>query len=266
MDLAVVGVAAMVTLDGPIYREARIVLGAVAPIPLRALLAEQALIGQQATARIGRTGGADRRERVSAHQRRARLGRLSPRDGSASDQTRGTAGHRRSGHDSTGKRQMKRLIQMTVNGERQELAVEPWRTLLDVLRDDLALTGVKKGCDRGDCGACTVLFDGRPINSCMMLAVQAADHAIVTIEGLVDLTHGTLHPLQQAFVEHGKARSSAASARPGMILAAAALLADNPHPSATEVREAIAGNLCRCTGYVKIVDAVLAAAESGGAV
>jgi carbon-monoxide dehydrogenase small subunit len=158
---------------------------------------------------------------------------------------------------------MKRLVQMTVNGERQELAVEPWRTLLDVLRDDLALTGVKKGCDRGDCGACTVLFDGRPINSCMMLAVQAADHAILTIEGLADLTHGTLHPLQQAFVEHGAIQCGFCT--PGMILAAAALLEDNPHPSAAEVREAIAGNLCRCTGYVKIVEAVLAAAESGGA-
>ena len=158
---------------------------------------------------------------------------------------------------------MKRLIQMTVNGERQELAVEPWRTLLDVLRDDLGLTGVKKGCDRGDCGACTVLLDGRPVTSCMMLAVQAADHAIVTIEGLADLTHGPLHPLQQAFVEHGAIQCGFCT--PGMILAAAALLEENPHPSAEEVREAIAGNLCRCTGYVKIVDAVLAAAESGGA-
>ena len=144
-----------------------------------------------------------------------------------------------------------------------ELAVEPWRTLLDVLRDDLGLTGVKKGCDRGDCGACTVLLDGKPVTSCMMLAVQAADHTIVTIEGLADLTHGALHPLQQAFVEHGAIQCGFCT--PGMILAAAALLAENPHPSAEEVREAIAGNLCRCTGYVKIVEAVLAAAESGGA-
>jgi carbon-monoxide dehydrogenase small subunit len=158
---------------------------------------------------------------------------------------------------------MKRLIQMTVNGKRQELMVEPWRTLLDVLRDDLGLTGVKKGCDRGDCGACTVLLDGKPVTSCMMLAVQAAGHAIVTIERLADLTHGPLHPLQQAFVEHGAIQCGFCT--PGMILAAAALLEENPHPSAGEVREAIAGNLCRCTGYVKIVDAVLAAAEAGGA-
>jgi aerobic carbon-monoxide dehydrogenase small subunit len=157
---------------------------------------------------------------------------------------------------------MKRLIQITVNGEQQEIAVEPWRTLLDVLRDDLGLTGVKKGCDRGDCGACTVLFDGKPVTSCMMLAVQAADHTIVTIEGLADLT-GALHPLQQAFVDYGAIQCGFCT--PGMILAATALLAENPHPSAEEVREAIAGNLCRCTGYVKIVEAVLAAAESGGA-
>ena len=96
---------------------------------------------------------------------------------------------------------MKRLIQMTVNGEPRELAVEPWRTLLDVLRDDLGLTGAKKGCDRGDCGACTVLLDGKPVTSCMMLAVQAADHEIVTIEGLADLAQAPLHPLQQAFVD-----------------------------------------------------------------
>jgi aerobic carbon-monoxide dehydrogenase small subunit len=158
---------------------------------------------------------------------------------------------------------MKRLIQMTVNGEQQEIAVEPWRTLLDVLRDDLGLTGVKKGCDRGDCGACTVLLDGKPVTSCMMLAVQAADHTIVTIEGLADLT-GALHPLQQAFVDYGAIQCGFCT--PGMILAAAALLAKNPHPNAEEVREAIAGNLCRCTGYVKIVDAVLAAAECGGVV
>jgi aerobic carbon-monoxide dehydrogenase small subunit len=158
---------------------------------------------------------------------------------------------------------MKRLIQMTVNGEQQEIAVEPWQTLLDVLRDDLGLTGVKKGCDRGDCGACTVLLDGKPVTSCMMLAVQAADHTIVTIEGLADLT-GALHPLQQAFVDYGAIQCGFCT--PGMILAATALLAENPHPSAEEVREAIAGNLCRCTGYIKIVDAVLAVAESGGVV
>lgn len=159
---------------------------------------------------------------------------------------------------------MKRLIQMTVNGEPCELAVEPWRTLLDVLRDDLGLTGAKKGCDRGDCGACTVLLDGRPVTSCMILAVQAAGHAIITIEGLADLSHAPLHPLQQAFIEHGAIQCGFCT--PGMILAAAALLAENPQPTAAEVREALAGNLCRCTGYVKIVDAVLAAAEAGGVV
>jgi carbon-monoxide dehydrogenase small subunit len=154
---------------------------------------------------------------------------------------------------------MKRLIQITVNGEQRELAVEPWRTLLDVLRDDLGLTGAKKGCDRGDCGACTVLLDGKPITSCMMLAVQAAGHAVITIEGLADLARAPLHPLQQAFVERGAIQCGFCT--PGMILAAAALLEENPHPTAEEARRAIAGNLCRCTGYVKIVDAILAAAS-----
>ena len=152
---------------------------------------------------------------------------------------------------------MKQLIHMTVNGEPVELAVEPYRTLLDVLRDDLDLTGAKKGCDRGDCGACTVLLDGKPVTSCMMLAVQADGCRITTIEGL--RTDGRLHPLQQAFVDHGAVQCGFCT--PGMVLAAIALLDENPHPTEGQVREAIAGNLCRCTGYAKIVDAVLAVAR-----
>ena len=148
---------------------------------------------------------------------------------------------------------MKQLIHMTVNGQPMELAVEPYRTLLDVLRDELDLTGAKKGCDRGDCGACTVLVDGKPVTSCMMLAVQADGCRITTIEGL--RTDGRLHPLQQAFVDHGAVQCGFCT--PGMVLAAVALLDENPHPTEAQVREAIAGNLCRCTGYAKIVDAVL---------
>ncbi len=151
---------------------------------------------------------------------------------------------------------MKQPLRMTVNGQPVELSVEPCRTLLDVLRDDLDLTGAKKGCDRGDCGACTVLLDGKPVTSCMMLAVQADGCQITTIEGLS--ANGRLHPVQQAFVDHGAVQCGFCT--PGMVLAAVALLEESPHPTEAQVRDAVAGNLCRCTGYAKIVDAVLAAA------
>lgn len=152
---------------------------------------------------------------------------------------------------------MKQLIRMTVNGQAVELAVEPYRTLLDVLRDELELTGAKTGCDRGDCGACTVLLDGQPVTSCMMLAVQADGRRITTIEGL--RTDGKLHPLQQAFVDYGAVQCGFCT--PGMVLAAVALLEQNPYPTEAQVRDAIAGNLCRCTGYAKIVDAVLSVTQ-----
>jgi aerobic carbon-monoxide dehydrogenase small subunit len=153
---------------------------------------------------------------------------------------------------------VKQIIRLTINDEPCEVAVEPWWTLLDVLRDEFGLTGAKKGCDRGDCGACTVLWDGKPMASCMILASQAEGHRITTIEGLAHGQH--LHPVQQAFVDHGAIQCGFCS--PGMILSAVALLEENPHPTEAEVRFAIAGNLCRCTGYTKIVEAVLAAAGS----
>ena len=151
---------------------------------------------------------------------------------------------------------MKQPLRMTVNGQPVELAVEPNRTLLDVLRDDLELIGAKKGCDRGDCGACTVLLDGQPVTSCMMLAIQADGRSIMTIEGVS--RNGRLHPVQQAFVDHGAVQCGFCT--PGMVLAAVALLEAHPHPTEAQVRDAIAGNLCRCTGYAKIVEAVLSVA------
>jgi len=154
---------------------------------------------------------------------------------------------------------MKHIIHLIVNEEAREVAVEPWWTLLDVLRDQLELTGAKKGCDRGDCGACTVLLDGKPIVSCTMLAVQASGRHITTIEGL--MRDGHPHPIQQAFVAVGAVQCGFCT--PGMILSAKALLDVSPHPTEDQVREAIAGNLCRCTGYAKIVEAVMAVA--GGA-
>ncbi|MBI5250077.1 MAG: (2Fe-2S)-binding protein [Desulfomonile tiedjei] len=152
---------------------------------------------------------------------------------------------------------MKSIIQLVVNGESVEIAVEPNRTLLQLLREDLGLTGTKHGCGLGDCGACTVILDGSPVNACLVLAVQARGRQVLTIEGLAE--NGNLHPIQKAFVDKGAIQCGFCT--PGMILSAKALLDTNPKPSETEIRTAISGNLCRCTGYQKIVEAVQEAAE-----
>lgn len=152
---------------------------------------------------------------------------------------------------------MKTLIQLTVNGEPVETAVAPNRTLLQFLREDLGLTGAKHGCGHGDCGACTVILDGKPVNSCLVLAVQANGREVVTIEGLAE--NGRLHPIQQAFVDNGAIQCGYCT--PGMILSAKALLDKHPKPTELDIRTAISGNLCRCTGYQKIVEAIAAAAR-----
>jgi carbon-monoxide dehydrogenase small subunit len=152
---------------------------------------------------------------------------------------------------------VKQVIELKVNGETYEVAVEPRRTLLEVLRDSLGLTGAKKGCDTGDCGTCTVIMDGKPVVSCLVLAIEAQDKDILTIEGLAK--NGQLHPIQQAFVEHGAIQCGFCS--PGMILSAKALLDEKSKPTEDEVKSAIAGNLCRCTGYTKIIEAILAASQ-----
>src|SRR5512143_1348794 len=144
-------------------------------------------------------------------------------------------------------------ITLTVNGEVHALNVDPRRTLLEVLRDELELKGTHLGCDSGDCGACTVLMDGEPVPSCLVLAVDAQGREIITVEGLVQ--NGEPHPVQQAIVKHGGVQCGYCT--PGIVVSSVALLNKNPHPNEQEVREAIAGNLCRCTGYQKIVDAVL---------
>jgi aerobic carbon-monoxide dehydrogenase small subunit len=153
---------------------------------------------------------------------------------------------------------MKRIIDVTINGERQELALEPYRSLLDVLRNEVGLTGTKKGCDVGDCGACTVLLDGKPVNSCLVLGVEVAGCDVVTIEGLQSGPE-RLHPLQEAFMQHGAAQCGFCT--PGFIMMAKALLDENPAPTEDEIRFGIAGNICRCTGYTKIVTAIQAAAK-----
>jgi carbon-monoxide dehydrogenase small subunit len=152
---------------------------------------------------------------------------------------------------------MKKLISLTVNGSPREIAVQPNRTLLDVLRYDLGLTGTKRGCNIGDCGACTVLLDGLPVFSCLVLAMEADGHEVQTIEGVSDGPE--LHPIQQAFVEQGAIQCGFCT--PGMVLNAQALLNGNPDPSEAEIRRALSGNLCRCTGYQKIVEAVQVAAK-----
>ena len=152
---------------------------------------------------------------------------------------------------------MKKPLQLTVNGELRQVLVEPYYSLLDALRDDIRLTGTKKGCDEGDCGACTVFLNGKPVTSCMALAHSAHDSEVTTIEGLAGLEG--LHPVQQAFVDHGGLQCGFCI--PGLIMSATALLQENPNPTEEEVRFGIGGNLCRCTGYSKVVEAVLAAAE-----
>jgi len=144
-----------------------------------------------------------------------------------------------------------------VNGHEHEIMVEPWRTLLDVLRDDLRLTGAKEGCGKGECGSCTVLLDGEAVNSCLVFAAEVEGKEITTIEGLA--RDGELHPLQQAFIEEGAVQCGFCT--PGVILTAKAFLDSNPRPTEGEVRRAISGNLCRCTGYDKIVRAILKVAE-----
>ena len=152
---------------------------------------------------------------------------------------------------------MKQLIHLTVNDRDYEVAVEPNTTLVDLLRTQLGLTGTKRGCDLGDCGACTVLLDGKAVNSCLVLAVQAGGRTVQTIEGLE--TAQGLHPLQQAFIEKGAIQCGFCSS--GMILSAKELLERTPNPDEPEIRRAISGNLCRCTGYQKIIEAIKDAAR-----
>jgi xanthine dehydrogenase YagT iron-sulfur-binding subunit len=151
----------------------------------------------------------------------------------------------------------KTLITLTVNGQAHEVLVEPRRTLLDVLRKDLGLTGAKKACDEGTCGACTVLLDGKPIYACMALAIECEGRAIETIEGLA--RDGKLHPIQQAFIEEDALQCGFCT--PGQIMAVKALLDANPSPTLEDVKRALSGNLCRCGAYPKIFKAALRAAE-----
>jgi len=159
------------------------------------------------------------------------------------------------------RKELKQLIELKVNGAIEEVYIEPWWTLARVLREQLGLTGTKISCEEGDCGACTVLIDGKAVKSCLTLAVKARGKEITTIEGLKG-ENGKLHPLQEAFIEHFAVQCGYCTS--GMILASKALLDENPRPTEEEVIKWLSGNLCRCTGYTKIIEAVLAAAEKIG--
>ena len=153
---------------------------------------------------------------------------------------------------------MERIIHLNVNDEIFEVIARPRESLLDVLRNKLQLTGTKIGCNEGDCGACTVIMDGRTVNACLVLAVEAEGHKILTVEGLAQGSQ--LHPLQEAFIQHGGFQCGYCT--PGMLLSAKALLDENPDPTDEEIRKGISGNLCRCTGYAKIVASIRHAAQS----
>ncbi len=147
----------------------------------------------------------------------------------------------------------KQTIELIVNGDRYEVAIDPWRTLAEVLREDLRLIGTKVGCNQGDCGACTVLINGRSVSSCLTLAVEAHQREVTTIEGLAKSPR-ELHPLQEAFVEKGAVQCGFCTG--GMIMSAKYLLDKIPHPTQLQIRQGLSGNLCRCTGYNKIVEAI----------
>jgi carbon-monoxide dehydrogenase small subunit len=150
---------------------------------------------------------------------------------------------------------LKRMINFLLNGEPVQVEIEPHLTLLQLLRDKLELIGTKEGCGMGECGACTVLLDGKTVNSCIFPALEADGKSVMTIEGLTD-TQGNLHPIQKAFIEYGAVQCGFCT--PGMVLSAKALLDENPIPTEEEIRNGIAGNLCRCTGYLQIVQAIKA--------
>jgi carbon-monoxide dehydrogenase small subunit len=149
-------------------------------------------------------------------------------------------------------------IKLTVNGKLHELTIKPWRTLLEVIRDELGLTGTKEGCGIGECGACTVIMNGNAVNSCLVLAAEANGKEILTIEGLAD--GDKLHPIQEAFINHGGMQCGFCTS--GMILSAKVLLERNPNPSEEEIRKGISGNFCRCTGYTKVMESIKEASKN----
>ncbi|TEB08964.1 FAD binding domain-containing protein [Pelotomaculum propionicicum] len=259
-DIAIVGVAALITLDsqGTHCIDAKIALGAVASTPVRASAAEELLRGRPLTDEIlnmaAKAALLDAKPiddfRASARYRRDMIKELTLR-------ALRTATSRAESSNKGGEDKMLHTINVEVNGEKYVLEVTSKETLLKMLRQRLNLTGTKEGCGTGDCGACTVIMNGRPVNSCLVLACETDGSKITTIEGLVK--NGRLHPLQESFINEGSVQCGFCS--PGMIMSAKALLDEHPDPTEDEILTAIAGNLCRCTGYLKIIKAVKTAAR-----
>jgi carbon-monoxide dehydrogenase small subunit len=153
---------------------------------------------------------------------------------------------------------MKQVLSFTLNGDRMEIEIESHWTLVHLLRNHLELTGTKEGCGKGECGTCTVIVDGKAVNACLYPAMELEGKEVLTIEGLTD-AEGNLHPIQKAFLEHGAVQCGFCT--PGMVMSAMALLEENPRPSEEEIRMAIVGNFCRCTGYIQIIEAIRAASR-----
>ena len=263
MEIAVVGATAVVHMDDGRVQDARVAITALAPTIRRVPEAEAALAGGDGGRRVARDSRPRGRRGFLAHLRRPRLGALSPRDGRgdraprSGDRRRAGARHRRP--DSRERSApVKVEATLTVNGVPYPVELEPGTSLLAAVRDVVGLTGAKEGCDDSECGACMMLLDGRPVNSCSYLALQAEGSDVTTVEGLAK--GDELTPLQAAFLEHGGVQCGFCT--PGMLISATALLEETPEPTADEVRIALSGNLCRCTGYDGIVKAVLAVADA----
>ena len=254
MDIAVVSAGVNLTLDGKgVVTAARVALGAVAPTVLLVAAAAKAIIGTKLDDAALEKLGAGRIRRLPPDRRQARHHRIQNqgcrRAGKARREDRLHARRR--------KVIMAVLVSTTINGDAVEFVCEPDETLLDVLRNRLGLTGAKEGCGTGDCGACRVSVDGRLVCSCLVLGAEAEGREIDTVEGMAD--GDTLHPLQTKFIEHAALQCGICT--PGFLIAAKALLEKNPDPTEEEIRFGLAGNLCRCTGYDKIVRAVQDAAK-----
>ena len=258
MDIAVVGAAVSVTLDlAGVCTDARVVLGAVAPDRAPGCGRRRRPNRTYARRHGARRARSGRAARLQANRRQARDDRISDQ-GRRCDGMPGSDNRLRARR---GASMSKHHVSTRINGEPTEFLCEPQLTLLDVLRDELHLTGSKEGCSSGDCGACSVTVDGRLVCSCLMLAVEAEGRAIETIEGMA--RGHDLHPLQRKFLEHAALQCGFCT--PGLLVAAKVLLDRNPNPTETEARYWLAGNLCRCTGYDKVIRAVLdAAAELRG--
>jgi carbon-monoxide dehydrogenase medium subunit len=268
--IAVINVAVVVTFDGPRVRDARIALGCVAPTIVRSPAAEESLLGgaldlaaRTRAAELAAAGIAPIDDvRASAGYRRATIAALVERaldriaDGTEAEGLAERPVLLETEHRATKAPPFAGTVETTINGKPRELEGVAHLSLLDALRDAAGLTGAKEGCAEGECGACTVWLDGRAVMSCLVPAPQAHGAAITTIEGLA--VGGVLHPVQEAFVEHGAVQCGFCI--PGMIMAGAKLVDECPAPATADIRSAISGNICRCTGYAKILTAIAAAA------